>query len=380
MTRRKRLAWPTATHRPPALGFTEANTPTYRPGRTRQLAGRFILDTEPVLLRPPQALRTAVSREFEIIVVGGGIAGLTAGLSAARLGRSTLVLTGDTLGGHLLSIERVDGYPGFSEGIAGYDLCPTVQEQAAVAGAEFAMECVTALASANGAWQLETPTASYSARAIILATGTNLSALDVPGESLLRGKGVSQCASCDAPLLRDREVIVAGGGDSALQEALTLAEHCSRVTIVHHGTALAGQKAYRDLVEASSNIVLVAESEISEILGQDNVSGARVRRLNNGETTELNADAVFVFVGLQANVAIVEDSSVLDDAGRILTDGAMRTRLRGLLAAGTVRAANPGRAAASGGDGATAASAAHRYLDGGLWPDNIQDGFGEQDV
>ena len=170
-----------------------------------------------------------MAKEFDIVVVGGGIAGLAAGLTAARLGRSTLVLTGTTLGGHLITIERIDGYPGFPDGVPGYDLCPIAQEQAMAAGAEFAMTNVTGLERAGDAWRIATEEEGVVARSVILATGTRLRDLDVQGEANLRGHGVSQCASCDAPLLRNRPVVVAGGGDSALQEALTLAMHCSSV-------------------------------------------------------------------------------------------------------------------------------------------------------
>lgn len=311
-----------------------------------------------------------MSKEFDIVVVGGGIAGLTAGLTAARLARSTLVLTGDVLGGQLLNIEKIDGYPGFADGVPGYDLGPIAQEQAAAAGAEFAMTRLTGLESTGETWRVATATDSYTARSVILATGARLRSLGVPGESALNGKGVSQCASCDAPLLRERAVVVAGGGDSALQEALTLAEHCSSVTIVHHGAAFTAQAAYRTLAEAHPKISSVPESEVSEILGADAVTGARIRHTGNGATSELECDAVFVFVGLQPDTAFIDDRSLLDGAGSIVTDTAMRTGSPGLLAAGTVRAGSACRAAASAGDGATAALAADRYLTGGDWADN----------
>jgi len=305
-----------------------------------------------------------LSKEFDIVVVGGGIAGLTAGVTAARLGRSTLVLTGDALGGQLLNIEKIDGYPGFPDGVPGYDLCPIAHEQAAAAGAEFAMTHLTGLERAGEAWLAATPNESYTARSVILAMGTRLRELGVPGESTLRGKGVSQCASCDAPLLRDRGVVVAGGGDSALQEALTLAEHCSAVTVVHHGAAFAGQSAYRALADAHPKISSIPDSEVVEILGEDVVSGARIRHTESGETSAVECDGVFVFVGMEPNTAFIDDRPILDDAGYIVTDPAMRTGLPGLLAAGTVRAGNACRAAAAAGDGATAALEAHRFLTG----------------
>jgi thioredoxin reductase (NADPH) len=309
-----------------------------------------------------------LSKQFDIIVVGSGIAGLSAGLTAARLGRTTLVLTGDALGGQLLNIEKIDGYPGFPDGVPGYDLCPIAQEQATAAGAEFAMAAVTNLERAGDVWRVTTPNETYTATTVIIATGTRLRDLDVPGEATLRGKGVSQCASCDAPLLRDRAVIVAGGGDSALQEALTLAEHCSAVTIVHHGSAFTAQQAYRATAEAHAKISAHAESEVAEILGGDVVTGARIKHMGSGETSVIDCDAVFVFVGTEPNSGFGAENAALDAAGYLVTDTAMRTRLPGLLAAGTVRSGSAGRAAAAAGDGALAALTADRFLKDGHWP------------
>jgi thioredoxin reductase (NADPH) len=308
-----------------------------------------------------------LAKEFDIVVVGGGIAGLAAGLTAARLGRSTLVLTGTTLGGHLITIDRIDGYPGFPEGVPGYDLCPIAQEQAMAAGAEFAMTNVTGLERAGDAWQIATEEEGVVARSVILATGTRLRDLDVQGEANLRGHGVSQCASCDAPLLRNQPVVVTGGGDSALQEALTLAMHCSSVAIVHHGAQYTGQSAYRSQIDAQPKISSVPESEVTAILGDGAVTGVRIRNMRTGVESERECAAAFVFVGLAPNTAYALDPSVLDASGYIATDTALRTRLRGLLAAGTVRAGCYVRAAAASGDGATAALTADRFLATGEW-------------
>ena len=306
-------------------------------------------------------------REFDIVVVGGGIAGLTAGLTAARLGRSTLVLTGATLGGHLITIDKIDGYPGFPEGVPGYDLCPIAQEQAMAAGAEIAMTNVTGVARSGDGWQVVAEGESFAARSVILATGTRLRELGVHGEASLRGHGVSQCASCDAPLLRNQPVVVAGGGDSALQEALTLAAHCSAVTIVHHGTEYTAQSAYRSQVDAQPKISSMPESEVAAILGEGAVTGVRIRNVRTGVETDRECAGAFVFVGLSPNAALVSGQSVLDASGFIVTDAVLHTRVRGLLAAGTVRAGCYVRAAAASGDGATAALTADRFLATGEW-------------
>jgi len=299
---------------------------------------------------------------FDIVVAGGGIAGLTAGLTAARLGRRTLVLTGDLFGGQILSIEKIDGWPGHPEGIAGYELCPATQEAAVAAGAEVAMIEATELEPDGAGWRVHTETGEEAARAVILATGTSLKTLGVPGEARLFGRGVSQCASCDAPLLRGKPVVVVGGGDSALQEALTLADHASSVTLLVREDALIGQAVYREAAEANARIDIRFNSTVEEILGADRVTGVR---LTGG--AEIEAAGVFVFIGLQPNAALLADRVTLDGTGRVPVDHCMRTKLRGVCAAGTVRSGAPGRAAASAGDGAMAAVAADRYLADGIW-------------
>jgi thioredoxin reductase (NADPH) len=300
---------------------------------------------------------------FDIVVAGAGIAGLTAGMEAARLGRKTLILTGGVFGGHLLSIEKIDGYPGFPDGVAGYELVPLTQGQAVEAGAELAMTEITALDPDGDNWRVTAGNGDYLARAVIIATGTGLKTLDIPGEERLRGKGVSHCASCDAPLLRDRPVAVVGGGDSALQEALTLAGAASRVTILHRGDGLSGQAAYRARVEANSKIDIRFNSAIAEIVGDGVVSGVRLQ--GSGEMVDV--DGVFIYVGLRPETAFLANRLDLSDSGHIKTDNALRTGLKGVLAAGTVREGAAGRAVAAAGDGTLAAVSADRYLADGGW-------------
>jgi thioredoxin reductase (NADPH) len=311
-----------------------------------------------------------VDSEFDILVAGGGIAGLSAGLSAARLGRKTLVLTGNVLGGHLLSIEKVEGYPGFPEGIAGYELCPITQAQAAEAGAEFAMCEVEGLEAQDGVWRIQSREGEFTAGAVILATGTALRELGIPGEERLRGKGVSHCASCDAPLLRDKPVVVVGGGDSAAQEALTLAQAASKVTILALGEALTAQATFLARIAENPKIEVRTGAEMDEILGADGVEGVRFQA--SGGMEELAAAGVFVYVGLTPNTAFLEGLLELAPTGHIPTDANLRTALPGVLAAGTVRTGAPGRAAASAGDGTGAAIAAGDYLTDGGWCGNEQ--------
>ena len=308
-----------------------------------------------------------MATEFEVVIAGGGIAGLTAGVTAARLGRKTLVLTGDVPGGQLMSIEKIDGYPGFPEGVPGYDLCPMLQDQAAAAGAEFMMTGLERLDALDGKWRVASGEGDILARAVIVATGSSLKKLDVPGEERLTGNGVSHCASCDAPLLRDRIVAVVGGGDSAMQEALTLAAFASKVIILHRGDALTGQACYRDRVTAHQKIDIRFDTAVTEVLGEAKVTGLRTRKSRDGAIADLEVAAIFAYVGLQPNTAVLQDRLSLDLAGRIPADGRMRSELAGVCAAGTVRGQSPCRAVSAAGDGASAAVTVDRYLMDGSW-------------
>lgn len=299
--------------------------------------------------------------EFDIVVAGGGMAGLSAGLASARLGVHTLVLTGEALGGNLLSIERVEGYPGFPEGVPGYELAPLAQAQAAEAGAEFSATTLDALEPDGSLWRLATGEGEVRARAVILATGSRFKTLGIPGEEQFKGKGVSHCASCDAPLLRNLVVAVAGGGDSALQESLTLAEHASRVIILQRGEELTAQATFRDRVLAHSKIEVRYGCTVEEICGETAVSSVRVRRGAGLENLEVAA--LFAFVGLAPNTDFLRGALQLDAEGRIPTDACLATALPGVFAAGSIRAGWAGRAAVSAGDGSAAAVAAARYLD-----------------
>jgi thioredoxin reductase (NADPH) len=304
--------------------------------------------------------------DVDVLVVGGGLAGLTAGLFAARYGRSTLVLTGGAPGGPLLSITRIEDYPGFADGVAGFDLCPIAQEQAAAAGAAFRMDELTGLGNDGDTWLAATDSGQVGARSVIVATGSSLRELGVPGESRLSGRGISHCASCDGPLYRERTVGVVGGGDSALQEALELAEY-AEVILFHRGASFTGQEAYQRRVLESPRIRVCFETTIEEILGEAAVEGVTTRNAETGDTAVVELAALFPYIGTLPRTAFLAGTIRLDAEGRIPTDGGMRTEARGLFAAGDVRSDSAAHAVAVAGDGATAAASAHRFLNGAPW-------------
>ena len=309
-----------------------------------------------------------MSGEFDLVVVGGGLAGLSAALTAGRLGRRVAILTGGAIGGQLVSIEKIEGVPGFAEPVPGYDLCPITQEQADAVGVQFLMAEADSIAADGDGWKIWSAEGELSARGVVIATGTRVARLGVPGEERLVGRGVSECASCDAPLLCGKTTVVAGGGDSAMQEALTLAAHVDKVILLERGAALTGQASYRAQVASNPKIEMRLGQEIVEILGEGAVTGVRVKD-TSGDESELETAAVFAFTGLVPHADLVKGIAPFDATGRIRVDAAMRTPVRGLTAAGNVREGSPHRAAAAMGDGAAAAVALDRYLATGAWRD-----------
>ena len=300
--------------------------------------------------------------DYDVVIIGSGLAGLTAGLFAARHGLSTLILENNIPGGHLINVEKIEDFPGFPEGIAGYDLCPTVQRQAADQGAEFQRAEVSRLEVQDRFWSVITDEERYRAKAVIAATGSKLKNLGVPGEEKLMGRGVSHCASCDGPLYDGQVVGVVGGGDSALQEALTLANFAEQVLLFHNSEKFSAQSSYRQRVLDNSKIVPRYQSAIEEILGDDVVIGVRVRNLTSREVSLVDLAGLFIFVGLQPNTEFLRSFVKLSDTGHVPTDASMKTARDGLYAVGDIRQDSASQAITSAGDGATAAIAAYRYI------------------
>ena len=299
---------------------------------------------------------------YDVIVIGSGLAGSTAGLFAARHGLSTLVMESNIPGGHLISIEKIEDFPGFPDGVAGYDLCPNLQRQAADRGAKFQRAEVLRLEARAKTWAVVTEEETHQAKAVIAATGSTLGHLGVPGEEKLTGRGVSHCASCDGPLYNGQTVGVVGGGDSALQEALTLTNYAERVLLFSQGESFTAQHCYGQRVLSNSKITLRYQMAIEEVFGDEVLTGVRVRDLNSGQTCQIELAGLFVYIGLQPNTALLRDVIKLSDSGHVPTDNWMKTARDGLYAAGDIRQDSARQAISAAGDGATAAIAAHRYI------------------
>lgn len=306
----------------------------------------------------------------DVIVIGGGPAGLTAGLYAARARLSALVLERALPGGQIATTNEIENYPGFKN-IMGPDLAARMQEQAEAQGARLEMAEVTGLELVPGAEQgtdgpkrVRTAAGDRLARAVIIATGSEPRKLGVPGEDRLRGLGVSYCATCDGAFFRDMEVVVAGGGDSAFQEGTFLARYASRVTIVHWRDSFRAQPALVEKARREEKINFVLNAVVEEILGDRRVEAVRLRDVNTGRAWEIPTGGVFPYIGHEPNSRFLPPAVKLDAQGRVVAAEDTRTAVPGLFAAGDIRPKMLRQITTAVADGSTAAMAAEHYLTG----------------
>jgi len=299
-------------------------------------------------------------RQADVVIVGAGVAGLSAAMITAAHGARTLVLEQLVPGGQIAGVEMIGNVPGFSDSVAGYELGPLLQQQAERAGAIVELEGVSAISVEEVGYRIACSRDDILARAVIVAAGSSLRALDVPGERELAGRGISHCAACDGPLFKGQPVVVVGGGDSAFDEAAALASFASEVTVIHRGREPAARAAAVMRLTALDHVTTVADAEVTAIEGDRHVEAVTIRHGNRVERKACRA--VFVYAGLEPRSQIVRDLVSLDLEGHIITDLMMRTSRPGVFAAGDVRAGSVKLLAAVAGDAATAAIGAIRYL------------------
>lgn len=299
---------------------------------------------------------------YDILIIGGGPAGLTAAIYAGRAARKTLVLGSLMSGGQITTTNLVENYPGFPGGINGFDLAMNFVKQAEEFGAEIVNEAASRIDLSKRPFTVETHEQSYQANAVILATGAFPRKLGIPGESEFFGRGVSTCATCDGFLYRGKVAVVIGGGDSAIDEGLFLTKFAKKVIVVHRRDELRASKQLQQRAFAESKMEFVWDSVPEEILGGETVNGVRVRNVKTGETRVIDADGVFVFVGLIPATKLFADQVALDEAGYILTDDHQRTNVPGVFAAGDVQNPDFRQCVVAAGSGAMAAIQADRFL------------------
>ncbi len=302
-------------------------------------------------------------REVDVVVVGGGVAALTAATFAARLGLQTVVVADVLIGGQILNVDEIGNFPGFPDSISGADFGALVEQQATAAGAEFVFDQAQSITIGGSVLTVSGGAGDLAARAVIVATGSTLRRLGVPGEDRLEGHGVSYCGSCDAAMFAGRRVAVIGGGDSAADEALVVAEHAAEVVVVIREPELHAAASTRARMRRHERIHIQTQCETLEILGDPVVSGLRLRHMRDDEESDLAVDGVFIFIGLEPNTGLLAPLVDLDHNGYVPTSPWMETSVPGLFAAGDIRRDSPRQLVNVASDGATAAIAAHRYVE-----------------
>ena len=298
----------------------------------------------------------------DVIVIGGGPAGYTAALYGARAGLSVLVLEKLTPGGQMGTTDQVDNYPGFPEGVGGFELAMEMKKGAERFGARTKMAEVTEVKLTGGTKEVLAGGERLQAKAVILATGAHPRELGLPGEKELRGRGISYCATCDGMFFRGKTVAVVGGGDTAAADALYLSRLCEKVVLIHRRDALRASAAYRAPLMGLSNLEFLWDSEVAALEHESTLTGLTVRNKKTGKTQTLPCSGVFVAIGQVPDTGLFKGQIALDGAGYVCADESTRTSLPGVFAAGDLRAKPLRQIVTACADGAVAAQQAEAYL------------------
>ncbi|MBW2557809.1 MAG: thioredoxin-disulfide reductase [Deltaproteobacteria bacterium] len=304
---------------------------------------------------------------YDIIIVGGGPGGLTAGLYASRADMKTLLLEGNAQASQITMTDMIENYPGIPA-IGGFELNDTFKKHAVSLGLEIRPEQVSRIQRAQAGdvegWEVMTDSGAYRTLSVIVSTGAAWSRLGVPREEEMVGRGISYCATCDAPFYRGREVAVVGGGDTAIQEALYLTKFASKVTVIHRRDRLRATAVLQQRAFANEKITFAWDSTVGEILGEGGVTGVRIQNIKDPDShEEIPAEGVFIFVGLVPNTAFIKGVVNLDKGGYIITDRDMKASSKGIFACGDCISKSLRQVVTACGDGATATHSASLYVD-----------------
>ena len=299
---------------------------------------------------------------YDIIIVGAGPAGLTAAMYAARAKLKTLVIEKIAPGGQIIITDWVDNYPGFDEGISGFELGQRFERHARKFGVDIVSAEVASLTDEEGLKIVRTSQKTYKSRVLILATGAKHRRLGVPGEDKFTGRGVSYCATCDAAFFREKSVVVIGGGDTAVQDAVFLTRFAHKVVIVHRRDKLRATKIIQDKAFSNAKISFIWDSVVREIKGDKSVETAVVENLKTGEKSEHPVDGIFVFIGIDPQTEFLRGFVDLDETGYIMTDMHMETSRAGVFCCGDAIHQRLRQVSTAVGEGALAAYSAEQYL------------------
>lgn len=303
-------------------------------------------------------------QQAKVVILGSGPAGLTAALYTARANLGPVVLSGNQLGGQVSITYEVENYPGFPEGTTGPELVERMQKQAERFGAQVVIDEVTQVDFRSGTpFAIQTHGDTYQAEAVVVATGASPKRLGVPGEEDFIGRGVSFCATCDGFFFRGKDVVVVGGGDSALEEGLFLTRFANQVRVIHRRDELRAGETLKRRASANEKVSFVWDTVIDEIRGQDKVEAVLLRNVKTNETRELGTDGVFVFIGHDPNSDLYQGQLRMDERGYVITDKRMMTSVEGVFAAGEIQDPTYRQVTTSVGQGAAAGMMLERWLE-----------------
>jgi thioredoxin reductase (NADPH) len=309
-----------------------------------------------------QVKRSNSSRSYQAVIIGGGPAGLTAGLYCARSRFNALLIEQGIIGGQITNAERVENYPGFPKGISGIELGQLIHEQATSYGLETLLAEVSTVVPSQKRNLVNSSEGDFIAESVIIASGSQFRKLGVPGEDKYVGKGVSYCATCDGPLFKGKTVAVIGGGDSAVTEALYLSKFASSVKVIHRRSQLRASKIFEERATAEPKIELIWDTVATGIEGDGVVKQLTLKNIKDDKISVLELAGVFVAIGSKPNSVQWRELLPLDEEGYIITNELMETKISGIFAAGDVRHNSARQAITAAGDGATAAISAARFL------------------
>jgi len=302
------------------------------------------------------------NENYDVIIIGGGPAGLTAGLYTSRARLNSLLIDMEMVGGQIVNAEQVENYPGFPDGINGFELGQLMHQQATKYGLKIITAEATGIELKDGQKVVVTTEDRFASKSVIIAGGSKRQKLGVPGEEEFLGRGVSYCATCDAHFFEERAIAVVGGGDDAISEALHLAKFATKVTVIHRRQQLRATRILQERAFNEPKIEFLWDSTVDEICGEESVKKLKINNVTTGEKSTLEVAGVFISIGFKPDTDYLKGILQLDDIGHIITNEKMETEIPGIYAAGDIRHDSGRQVITAAGDGATAAIYADKFL------------------